>query len=316
MKEENQIEILLKKKKPNLSYQSVRAYITGINVLANSINKKLENEKDIIENIEAITDILMSFNTNTRKTRIAGLITILNDGEKNSEKVEKIIKDLRKQMYLDLDEIKNKDEKQVLSKSQKENFIPWSEVLEKYNEMKADVAPLLKKDNLNRDQFFKLQDFILLSLYVLIPPRRSQDYTEFKLRNYDTTDDSKDNYMLVEKGKAFFVFNSYKNSSRLGQQKVQIPVNLKNLILQFSDYNKTDYLLVNRKNEKINQVKVTELLNNIFGKSISSSMLRHIYLTHKYGDIDLKEINETTEEMGNSNISRSLAYVSKQHKSK
>jgi len=53
------------------------------------------------------------------------------------------------------------------------------------------------------------------------------------------------------------------------------------------------------------------MLNNIFNKNIGSSLLRHIYLTHKYGDVDLEEMEKTTHEMGNSEIERTLKYVKK-----
>jgi hypothetical protein len=40
-------------------------------------------------------------------------------------------------------------------------------------------------------------------------------------------------------------------------------------------------------------------------------MLRHIFLTQKYGDVDLADIRKTTEAMGNSEIERTLKYVKK-----
>ena len=53
------------------------------------------------------------------------------------------------------------------------------------------------------------------------------------------------------------------------------------------------------------------MLNNFFGKNISSSMLRHIYITHKFGDVDLEKLESTTAAMGNSAVGRTLAYVGK-----
>jgi predicted PP-loop superfamily ATPase len=68
---------------------------------------------------------------------------------------------------------------------------------------------------------------------------------------------------------------------------------------------------VNGSGKKIEQPKINLILNNVFGRNIGSSMLRHIFLTQKYGDIDLSEIRKTTEEMGNSEVERTLKYVRK-----
>ena len=50
--------------------------------------------------------------------------------------------------------------------------------------------------------------------------------------------------------------------------------------------------MINRYN-KITQQKITFMLNRIFGKNISTSMLRHIFLSFKFGDIDLKQLQDT-----------------------
>ena len=50
-------------------------------------------------------------------------------------------------------------------------------------------------------------------------------------------------------------------------------------------YNKSPYLILNSKGEKISPNSLTKLLIKVFepsGKKISSSMLRHIYITEKF----------------------------------
>jgi hypothetical protein len=78
-----------------------------------------------------------------------------------------------------------------------------------------------------------------MSVYVLIPPRRSKDYTELKLVNVDK---SKDNYMDTIKRKNIFVFNAYKNAGKLGTQTVEIPLALKTIITKFIPKNNSEYL--------------------------------------------------------------------------
>ena len=63
---------------------------------------------------------------------------------------------------------------------------------------------------------------------------------------------------------------------------------------------------------KIGQVALGRMLNDIFKpKDISSSMLRHIWLTHKYGDVNLDHLIQSAHNMGNSSINQILKYVQK-----
>jgi len=308
----------IKTNRPNLSDSSIRTYISCINRIAKGINKNLLTDEDILENIDEIMKWLERYSANPRKTKIASIITTIDKKptEEQSDKLKEILEKLRAEMWRDAEEIKNKDESQTLTEEQKKNWIPWKDVVKRWEQLRIEAEPLFKLEKLTRNQFFLLQNFILLSLYVLIPPRRSQDWTDFKLRDYDTSTESKDNYMVIpdsRKKPAYFVFNSYKNSKRLGQQRVDIPNYLKLLILKWGKVNPSDYLITNQFQQKVAHSRITMLLNNIFGKSISSTLLRHIYLTDKLGSVDLKKLKDITSAIGNSEIERTLSYVSKEH---
>ena len=118
-----------------------------------------------------------------------------------------------------------------------------------YNQLKAEATPLLKLQHLSKNQFNLLQSYVLLSLYVLIAPRRSLDYTMFKIRNFDTSPNTLDNYMFnfnrSKKKPSSFIFNSYKNANRMGRQIIEIPKSLEKIINEWSKFNKSDDLLVN-----------------------------------------------------------------------
>jgi hypothetical protein len=218
-------------------------------------------------------------------------------------------------MTTDAKVVDDKEINQELTEKQKKNLISQEDVMKIYNQLKAEATPLLKLQHLSKNQFNLLQSYVLLSLYVLIAPRRSLDYTMFKIRNFDTSPQSSDNYMFnfnrSKKKPSSFVFNSYKNANRMGRQIIEIPKSLEKIINEWSKYNKSDYLLVNNNGNPISPSKIAYWLNQIFGKSISSSMLRHIFLSDKFGGVDLKELESTAEAMGQSNIKRTLKYVQK-----
>lgn len=301
-------------KRPNLSQSSIKTYMSNINTTARDLQKELSTTTDIIENYKEILEYLNKFTPIVRKTKLSAFIVALDEKEKNSDEIKTMLAEMRAQLYKDAEEVDSEDNKQKLTKSQEKNYISWDEVMKIYEQLRIEAEPLFKLDNLTRKQFQRLQDFVLLSLYVLTPPRRSMDYTEFKLRNFDK---DKDNYMVTTGRKKVptLVFNTFKNAGKLGQQKLQISNQLRNIIMKWMDKNPHDYLLLGSKGaSKITQPKLNLYLNNIFGKNIGSSMLRHIYLTEKYSDVDLEELQETTAAIGNSLIDRTLKYVRKKNK--
>jgi hypothetical protein len=62
-------------------------------------------------------------------------------------------------------------------------------------------------------------------------------------------------------------------------------------------------------NTKFSAQNITRELNTIFGKKISTSMLRHIYLSNLYKDVPkLNQMIRTAEEMGHS-VGEAMKYV-------
>jgi hypothetical protein len=276
---------------------------------------------DLIENREGILKCLMeSMTPMVRKSKIGTIITILDDKHNDhSDKLKDAISDYRKVMNNDANVVAKGEEDQELTESQRANMISQEEVMKVYKQLKAEATPIMKLSKINKKQFETLLYYVLLSLYVLIPPRRSMDYALFKIRNFDESAKSKDNYMTnfsktKKKGLSSFVFNTYKNSKKMGQQVLNdIPKELEKVIEMWKNFNKSDYLLINSLGNPITQSKIAVWLNDIFGKNISTSMLRHIYLSSKYKDVNLKELKEDAKALGQSDISRTLKYVDKDY---
>jgi integrase len=296
--------------RPNLTLSSIKTYMSIINKTARDISNKLEKPDDIIEHHKEILESLMTYKPNIRKTKLSAFIVVLDQKDDTPDDVKEIIDNYRKQLFADADDVDKDEKKQKLTESQEKNYITWDEVLKIYDNLRTEAEPLFKLENLNKKQYNKLQEFVLLSLYVLTPPRRSLDYAQFKIKSID---ESTDNYMTVKgrKKEGTLVFNAYKNSKRLGKQEVKISNALRNIIQKWMLKNPNEYLITTNTGNRIEQPRVNLMLNNIFNKNIGSSLLRHIYLTHKYGDVDLEEMEKTTQEMGNSEIERTLKYVKK-----
>lgn len=317
------IKEMIMKNRPMLAHGTLSTYMASIRKIqqickcnAYTIDGLIKNRKEIMDSLGEVQSPMI------RKSKISAIIAVLDDksGAEHSEELIEALKDYRKVMTEDAAKVNKKNISQELSDKQKEHLISQEEVMNVYNQIKAEATPLLRKTALTRKQFETLQNYILLSMYVLIPPRRSMDYADFKIRNFNEKEDSNDNYMVnynknKKKGLATFVFNSYKNSKRLGRQVIEnIPKPLENLINTWKLFNKADYLLINHNGNKITQSRIASLLNEIFGgRNISTSMLRHIYLSNKFKDVNLQELTETANAMGQTDIRTTLAYVDKNY---
>jgi integrase len=208
-----------------------------------------------------------------------------------------------------------KNSEQEMSESQKENYLEWDKVMNIYERLKKVATPLFKLDpkTVNADVKDILVHFVLLSLYVLIPPRRSLDYVAMKIRNFDTSENSKDNYFVdkTKKEKPHFIFNTYKNASRLGKQIIAVPPPLLTVLKNWMKFNDSDFLIPNKKGERIQDNKITIMLNDIFKRNLGPSLLRHSYITKHFGNVNLKEMQLQATALGQSNIGTMLSYVDK-----
>ena len=320
------IDQAYKHNRPGLSSSSIKTYASLFRSMSNKLKIEIDTVEEVLENFNTILDYINNIeNVRHRKTKLASVISLLNNPKlegKERETLSILIEKLRYIMNEDLNEVKKIERNQTLTNQQAENFLPWSEIMEVYNDLKEDAEYVFSKLARKKDKkitsrdFLTLRNYVLLSLYTLIPPRRSMDYTAFKVKNIDP---KTDNYLLIdnddkENPRYFFVFNQYKNAGKLGPQRVDIPKELFDIIDRWLDVNPYDYLLVNKlkqHNKPISVITLTNILNKIFNRNLSTTLLRHSYLTHKYGKVDLKELSDDTTDMGNSEISRSLKYVVK-----
>jgi len=317
----NLLSEALLKNKPNLSRGSMRTYLSGFKILAEKIGIKLDAPKDFIENKDKILDFLkIGTGLNTPKTKIAGILSLIKPAKKDElEKLDKntlkVIREYTDHMMSLHKQHEEKNSEQEMSESQKENYLEWSKVMNIYERLKKVATPLFKlnPESVNVDVMDILMHFVLLSLYVLIPPRRALDYVAMKIRNFDTSETSKDNYFVdkTKKEKPIFVFNTYKNASRLGKQIIAVPPPLLTVIKNWMKFNKSDYLIPNKKGDRIQDNRITIMLNDIFKRNLGPSLLRHAYITHHFGNVNLKEMELQATAMGQSNIGTMLSYVDK-----
>lgn len=281
---------LLKTHRPNLATSSITTYTSMMKNLLKKLDKPLDF---VLKNPKVVLDFLKDMNANTKKSTLAMLVSVTGDDE------------YRKEMMSVADAVRVQNDKQEKTTKQRDNWMSWEDVMKHYNLLLKRVQPLWKKEKLTPSELNALMDVVLLSMYVLIAPRRSTDYAKFKLRNANP---DIDNYLVKNK----MVFNNYKTDKTYGKQEVKIPPKLKAILTKWATKHDNDYLLFDRSGRPLTNSKITLRLNRIFdGKKIGSSMLRHIYLTNLYKDVPaLTQMEATAASMGHS-VDEAMRYVKK-----
>jgi hypothetical protein len=286
----------IKEKRKNISNSSLKTYESIIRNLYKKVFNDEEYKLDKFDKEnEKVLKYLKDLPSNKRKTILSALVVITNN------------KNYREVMLDDIKEYNKVEAKQEKSESQKENWVD-SETLDKMMKVLYHNAKLLyKKENKNATDYQEIQNYIILCLLggYYIPPRRSLDYSNFKIKNIDNKND---NYMTSKS----LVFNTYKTAKTYGEQRVDLPKELKLILNKWIKINPTDYLLFDSSYNQLSNVKLNQRLNKLFGKKVGVNQMRKTYLSEKYSDlIDIKkDLDKDFQDMGSSSLQENI-YIKK-----
>jgi len=260
-----------KSKEKELSSNSLKTYGSIITSLFREVFKNKGNLKPALfnDNFKEVVAYLENYSVNRRRNIFTALYSYTNN-----ETYQKL-------MTTDVKDYMEIMKKQEKSTKEQENWIEFDEVKKKLVELKkhANLIYELKPDgNFTMTEFQTIQNFILLLLSsgIYFPTRRSKDWFDFKIKQIDLNED---NYLEGSK----LIFNSYKGGKKKGQQNISINKSVKDILDKWISINPTQYLLFDKNKQKLSAITITQRLNKIFGKKISTTMLRHIKTTHLFG---------------------------------
>ena len=288
------IRTALKEQRPNLSDSSLRTYSS---VLSNAYKavypkdesieiKKFANDADFMKHIATMPH---------PSTLLAGLVVLTKNAEYQKAMNKKIV------------EHKSDEQNQTKNDKQKESMIPKEEVQLALNKLKIQADHIYKTKDTSAKAMNTLTNYILLCLAsgIYMEPRRSLDWTEMKIKNKD------DALNFYDSKTGTFIFNKYKTAKVYNQQTEKVPIELKKILDKWCKYNSNDFILFNTKGGKLTSPNIATRLNEIFGKKISTSALRHIYISDKFKNMpSLKELQETASALGHS-VPQMLEYIKK-----
>ena len=296
--------------KRDLAESSVLQYIkTLINLHKKIYNNEQVKSLNFLKDLEKVENTIKeNYKENTQKSIYNTLCSILYEYKKKKgfSKPYEYYKQLSDEIGKEID---SKNSQNIKTETQKSNWIEWNDVLEKRNELHNEVDKIILKKNITQKDYETLLKNVVISLYTYLPPRRNE-YQNILIVPTDKDLDDNKNYYVLDTNK--FILNKYKTSKKYGKQEIDIPEDLQIAIKNYLQFH-TLYvnnkkkkkhfevpLLVSISGEPLIQINsLTRILNKIFKKNIGASMLRHIYLSDKYGD-EINEMKEDAEAMGHS----------------
>jgi len=269
------------KEKRNISDTSINIYITCLELTNLYINNTriFEDLKFLKKKKIILNDFFKDKKLTFKKKYLSAFITSLDT---NYDENEKLIEYYRKLINKYNDILMENEINHIKSDKQLNNMVS-----NKYmNKIRTDLKNKIEEN----DDFFIYQDYLISSIYTLIPPRRLDDYALMKIvsnnyyQNLKYTDKIKNNYLVKKDNKLHFIFCNYKTDKIYGIQKFEIKGNLKKIINKWLEINISDNFLLNKDKKQMTSNLLGKMITNIFSndeyKNVSLNMIRHSFITN------------------------------------
>jgi len=296
----SKLEMRLKENRPNITASTIKTYVS---LLSNMFYKQHERDEPIdlafFKDEKRIMDLLADKPAQTRKTYLASIV-VLNGKDHKNELIET-------QMKEDSTESDRIASTQTKSDKQRDNWEDYESIKQLQQTYETEALKILnsKTKTLQDHELELINKYMMLTLSsgVYFPPRRSE-MIYIRVKDPDT---ETDNYIDMKTDE--MVYNKYKTAKTYGPQRVKYPIAFKTILKKYLAKTNGQTYLLERNGKQYTANQITRELNSIFGKKISTSMLRHIYLSSLYKDIPaLNRMKETAREMGH-DMTQALEYV-------
>ena len=284
---------LIKIARPNICEASLNTYDKQLTKMFRDLgNKGFPKNTKYLQNFDKVEEYIDKLEKITTKKNKLTAIIVGIDADKSFKNKDDLKDKYQKKLKELNDEYNEFLKKQVKTPTQEKNWIEYSDMVDIANDLVKKVKGFKTKDKLEKHEFENLQNAILLKTHLEFPIRN--DLSEVKvieLDKYEKLNEkemNKHNWLIkYPKNKMVFVLNNFKNSKKIGTKKYEVPKNLVNLYKLWFRFNKSDYFLVSKRDRMlpINGNTQTKYFNSLFHKyypekNISSSLIRHIVISH------------------------------------
>ncbi len=298
------------------SEKTVKMYIANIKKLYKMLDFEDEMEDlDWLTDVEKVTDILADKHFTTLRNYLNSIIVALIATEYPEDLIKEYqsIRDQFNKQYID------ENATGVISSKQEDNFATMDEINNVIKEMKQEIdsKKLFRKDISSKEKAF-LQMYVMINILTQYPFRNDlagMKYIKKKpFNNLSKEEKQKNNYLLQDGNKYYFILNEYKTQAKYGEKKILVEKNnLPSLLRKYIPLLDSEYLFVSSTGKPISRNSLTQLLSKTFekylGKKISTTLLRKIYMSSKYDPKLNAEMEKDAEILGHSKETGQLIYT-------
>ena len=290
--------------RPNLKTNTVKQYVTNLNKL-----KKLfdTDDYDFLSDAEDVMNKVSDLHYLSQRN-ILNAVVVLLMALNHDEKYDKLLEEYGKLRDELNDKYSDEQKSGVISDKQSANFATIEEVYEMINQMATELKPIKKKTELSKKEFSLLQAYTLFNIYARMPMRNDvagMEAIQKRAYNKLSAEEKKaENYLVIGKNGMFFVLNKYKTAKKY--EELNLPIedkSLKKIIRFYLKHNGMGVMFKTSTGKPITRTELSKLLikfsKKYMNKSISTTLLRKIYLSSKYGDMK-KELEKDNKVMGHS----------------
>ena len=296
------IESKIRNIKPNISTSTLRSYVNNLKKLF----KEIDENEDVLNDVDVIKEYINNKKSYlTKRNYLNSIIVFLqSDKEKNIKLIDEYqqLRDEYNNKYKESNKDNMKSDKQI------KNWITIKQI----EEIKLHLEQDLKNEE-NRIHHF------MLSFWLDYPIRNDlQNTTIINKKKYDKLlkeELDKQNYLVLHH-EPFISISQYKTFKKYGIKKILLNKNIQDILKKYLVHNPTKYILYNiRDKSPMSSEDITLNFNKLFKKyypekQISTTMLRHIILSERYGDV-LDEMKVLADIMGHDITTAHSIYIKK-----
>lgn len=316
------------KEKRGVRDSTIKVYKRYLGKLAKEITgEEFKNADFLLKNKKKIYDFLKDKSESVKKNYLASILVAMSPNEKRApqEKFKEVYNFFKNNLLDEHNKYNDRMSSHTKSEKEEKNWMEWTEIMKYQRKLGNSIKKLgykqSSKELKNKKDLDLIQQYLILSLYVLHPPKRLE-YANVQIINYsdfqDLSEQEKDdNIYLVKlsRNKKFFSFgkNAVKSETK---QNIRKPVDrqLNSVLNLWLNFNESKYLLINSNKNKMTKNGLSKYLRKIFkpfNKNISASMLRKIFLSHHYDPAYEAKKKKHAEEMNHSTKVQQEVYVKK-----
>ena len=286
------------KSKRDIKDNSINAYIIAL--------KKLNDNKNILDlnflrNKSAIKEILDKLKLTTQKNYITAILVALAavDGDENLIQYYKNLLIKLNEEYTAIMSTNTKSDKQET------NWATMSELIaiNKKYEKQINNLDIRNRDTLNNKMFNTLQQYVVSSLFTMLPPVRL-DYAPLEI--IKSKDEIKPgiNYLVNSgRNKKYFLIQEFKTSKSIKEIKIDIPTKLNSILNLWLKFNKSKFFLLNNRGGVLSANGLGKMISNVFkldGRKMTINLLRSIYISENVDVEAVKKSKALASAMGHS----------------